>query len=419
MIQAYRLLTAKMYELGWDYPLHLGVTEAGDGEDGRIKSAIGIGSLLLDGLGDTIRVSLTEDPWYEIDPCIRLIELAKDYENRGVEPFAENYRTIDTSVTRKVTLPNQVGFHRDGSVIASISAEGMQSADFYQTIGCVRKNLALKPTSTSCDSIVVDKENVDQKIKDELHTIGIGILQPKTLTEVIQNRNIEKYAIQVGDNASNIDALIVDSDNESDWHVLRSIKARVIFWRPQKSFIHSSRCFFEWLADNHINTPVIFNFRYNLSKEDFIIRASAECGSLFCDGLGDGLWLQGPYEIDFIRRISFNILQSTRKRIIKTDFISCPSCGRTLFNLQEVTQRIKKRTEHLKGVKIAIMGCIVNGPGEMADADFGYVGSKPGKIDLYVGKEKVEKNIDFFDADDRLVELIKSHGRWEDLPTDY
>jgi len=146
--------------------------------------------------------------------------------------------------------------------------------------------------------------------------------------------------------------------------------------------------------------------------EDLVIRASTECGSLLCDGLGDGVWLEGPYSIDFLRNLSFGILQAARMRMSKTDFISCPSCGRTLFDLQDVTKRIKERTAHLPGVKIAIMGCIVNGPGEMADADFGYVGSKPGMIDLYIGKECVEKDISFAEADDRLIELIKKQGRW-------
>ena len=160
--------------------------------------------------------------------------------------------------------------------------------------------------------------------------------------------------------------------------------------------------------------PVILNFKYNCTQEDLIIRSATELGALLCDGLGEGIWLKGPYEIDFLRNLSFTILQSARKRTFKTDFISCPSCGRTLFDLQDISKRIRARTSHLPGVKIAIMGCIVNGPGEMADADFGYVGSKPGKIDLYLGKICVEKDIDFANADDRLIELIKKQGRWAD-----
>ena len=151
-----------------------------------------------------------------------------------------------------------------------------------------------------------------------------------------------------------------------------------------------------------------------MSKDDLIIQSAAEIGALLCDGLGEGLWIEAPCELDFLRNLSFNILQAARMRSSKTDFISCPSCGRTLFDLQEVTQRIKARTAHLPGVKIAIMGCIVNRPGEMADADFGYVGSKQGMIDLYVGKTCIEKDIEFSRADDRLIELIKAHGRWQD-----
>ena len=176
--------------------------------------------------------------------------------------------------------------------------------------------------------------------------------------------------------------------------------------------LHYASQFFEWLQARKIQIPVIISFSYECSKEDLIIQSAAEYGALFCDGLGDGIWIHAPYETEFLRNLSFNILQAARMRTSKTDFISCPSCGRTLFDLQDVSKRIRSRTAHLPGVKIAIMGCIVNGPGEMADADFGYVGSKPGMIDLYVGKQCVEKDISFADADDRLVDLIKNHGRW-------
>jgi (E)-4-hydroxy-3-methylbut-2-enyl-diphosphate synthase len=190
------------------------------------------------------------------------------------------------------------------------------------------------------------------------------------------------------------------------------LEPKLIVLSPLQNRVHGSRLFFDWLLKHLPFCPVILNFQYQEEKEDLTLLASMECGSLLCDGLGEGIWLEGPYEVGYLRQLSFSILQAARMRMSKTDFISCPSCGRTLFNLQEVTKSIQERTSHLPGVKIAIMGCIVNGPGEMADADFGYVGSKPHKIDLYVGKTCVQRDIDFDQAVDRLIELIKAHGRW-------
>ena len=213
-------------------------------------------------------------------------------------------------------------------------------------------------------------------------------------------------------NSPKITVVRIQNETCADWERLKNFQPSAIFLAPTQHRLHYARHFFEWLKINNLRIPVILNFNYQCSKEELIIQAAAECGSLLCDGLGEGLCLEGPFPLQEIRELSFNILQAVRMRIFKTDFISCPSCGRTLFDLQEVTKRIQTRTSHLPGVKIAIMGCIVNGPGEMADADFGYVGSKPGMIDLYVGKECIEKDIPFAEADDRLVELIKSYGKW-------
>lgn len=193
---------------------------------------------------------------------------------------------------------------------------------------------------------------------------------------------------------------------------LLTTQPKFILFSPKESRLHQGRKFFDWLKEHNLAIPVILNFDYDCSFADLIIRASAECGALLADGLGEGICLQTPYSSADITSLSFNILQAARMRTFKTEFISCPGCGRTLFDLQQVTKRIRERTSHLPGVKIAIMGCIVNGPGEMADSDFGYVGSKAGKIDLYVGKTCVERNIDFAEADERLIALIKSHGRW-------
>lgn len=428
MIQAYRLLVVEMYKLGWDYPLHLGVTEAGQGEDGRIKSAMGIGSLLLDGIGDTIRVSLTEDAWYEIDPCSRLINIAKDYIGQGVAPFKEQFRNIQEIKRRETVLPKNMALHRDGTVLVSLNQNEIQHPEVYRHLGCDVQLGKPKLKVSSADTIVL-KDSIRSpeglKVIKDLQQVGVGIIASNYCEGAarligLKEANIEsklkaatqRFTLKVGDGSSELLALVVQ--DETDWSPIEQIKPSIIILNPKNNRLHYSRLFFEWLQERKIQIPVILNFEYTCEKEDLILQSAAECGALLCDGLGDGIWIEGPYELNFLRNLSFNILQAARMRTSKTDFISCPSCGRTLFDLQDVTKRISARTAHLPGVKIAIMGCIVNGPGEMADADFGYVGSKPGMIDLYVGKSCVEKDINFADADDRLVELIKSHGRWLD-----
>ncbi len=426
MILAYRLLVAEMMTLGWDYPLHLGVTEAGEGEDGRIKSAMGIGSLLLDGIGDTIRVSLTEDAWNEINPCKRLIALANAYEGTGIEPFEENHRHIEAIKRRPVTLPKNIALHADGTVIVSVHPQDLQAPDLYKKLGCDVQLGRPKLKISSADGIVVPKkprtQQTTQTLKD-LKDIGVSILSIDphegeirllTLQEAfaIYTDQSNRNRFTISPSQANPMAIIIRDEPPDQWKILDTIKPTVIFLSPSTHRLHYSRQFFDWLQTKKIDIPVVISFRYECSKEDLIIQSAAEYGALFCDGLGDGIWIDGPYDMEFLRHLSFNILQAARMRTSKTDFISCPSCGRTLFDLQDVSKRIRIRTSHLPGVKIAIMGCIVNGPGEMADADFGYVGSKPGMIDLYVGKECVEKDINFEDADDCLVDLIKKHGRW-------
>jgi 1-hydroxy-2-methyl-2-(E)-butenyl 4-diphosphate synthase len=314
MIHAYRLLVAEMMQRGWDYPVHLGVTEAGAGEDGRIKSAMGIGALLLDGIGDTIRVSLTEDPWDEIDPCRRLVSFAEKKWEKGIEPFAETGRDFTSLEPRIVEY--SFPFHEKGSVVVK------------------------KGGQYTCEGVPLSLEN---------------------------------------------------------W----------ILFRPQISPVHETRKLVEELKSKGITLPLIIDIERKRDEADFIIESAAEYGAILCDRLAEGVCVDEP-------SFGFNLLQSARMRMTRTDFISCPGCGRTLFELQEVSARIRNQTAHLPGVKIAIMGCIVNGPGEMADADFGYVGSKPGKIDLYVGKNCIERDVDFSEADQRLIALIKSYGKWVD-----
>ena len=390
MIQAYRLLAKEMDLLGWDYPLHLGVTEAGEGEDGRIKSAMGMGSLLLDGLGDTIRISLTEDPWYEIDPCKRLIDFAASYIGRGVEPFQETFRDIEVIKKRPVIFPNTLSLHRDGTVMLAVDKKEVDAGNFYNLIGADSRLGKPKLKAMTADLLMIDSLLADHKKIQDLKEIGISSVLSDNLNEGIH--------------------IIRDTN----WTMLEETHPSLIILSPKDNRLHFCRQFFEWLHIKKIQCPVLLNFSYDVSEEDLIIQASAELGSILCDGLGDGLWIEGPYDKQTLLRLSFNILQAARMRTFKTEFISCPSCGRTLFNIQEVAKKIHARTAHLPGVKIAVMGCIVNGPGEMADADFGYVGSKPGKIDLYVGKECVDRDIDGDIADLRLVELIKRHGRWQE-----
>lgn len=362
MIQAYRLLVAEMMKLGWDYPLHLGVTEAGDGEDGRVKSAIGTGSLLLEGIGDTIRVSLTEDPWLEIDPCKRLVAFAESYEGKGTEPFIEIKRDI-REIKRRFTR-HVAPLHRDGSVILFGEKDDSLNVDaFFDGNHILYEDQALP-------------------------VVGIDKLSGKKKV-----------------------AYVKDGDPKV-WAKLLETPSEFILLELSESVLHQGRRFFEWIQEAKLDLPVILVGNYPLSEEDTVIHASAEIGALLADGLGEGILLKTSLPKDKVVSLSFAILQGCRMRATKTEFIACPSCGRTLFDLQEVTQKIRSKTAHLPGVKIAIMGCIVNGPGEMADADFGYVGSGREKIDLYVGKTCVERAIHYTEAVDRLIQLIKDHGRW-------
>jgi len=371
MIQAYRLLVAEMIKLGWNYPLHLGVTEAGDGEDGRVKSAVGIGSLLLDGLGDTIRVSLTEDPWEEIGPCQELIEVAEKAHGKGITPFIEKTRTIEEIKRRHVRSTDTL--HRDGSVIVPYTPN-IEWDD-------------RKPDAFFGNALLVDTPVF-------------------TFTPDIPSAHfVQPLETAKGD----AHAVWIKDGDPSLWQRLLNVRTNVIFLEMTQSMLHQGRYFFDWLQSVKLDLPVILVGTYATSS---VIPVAAELGALLADGYGEGLFLRTALSPKDNVSLGFTLLQACRMRASKTEFIACPGCGRTLFDLQAVTQRIRSKTSHLPGVKIAIMGCIVNGPGEMADADFGYVGSRSGKVDLYVGKTCVERSIDFEQADDRLISLIKAHDRW-------
>jgi len=413
MVQAYRLLVKKMNEESMNYPLHLGVTEAGEAEDGRIKSAVGIGTLLEDGLGDTIRVSLTEEPEREI-PVARML--------------VERYESIkDVKMKKRVTesLPYDPFFYvkRRSNQILNIGSEQVP-----RVIGDLSKGSAIKHEDLGqfgyLYSIGQDKWHISDLAVDFLY-IGANSLDfeiPGTLG-IIQDHSHQElkarhYSLFHSNEIDLIDdggiSFYVCDDFDGMFDKLRSLKNCVIIMDSyQGTGIHDQRGFMIELMNRSILNPVIIKRSYSdLSNEEFLIHTAVDVGGLQIDGMGDGVWLELNGNHSHINQTAFGILQASRTRISKTEYISCPSCGRTLFDLQETTAKIRKRTDHLKGIKIGIMGCIVNGPGEMADADYGYVGTGPGLISLYKGQEVVEKNIDASNAVDALIKLIASNGDW-------
>ena len=364
MIECYRLLAARLAKLGedWNYPLHLGVTEAGDGEDGRIKSAIGIGSLLCDGLGDTIRVSLTEDSPNEIAVCNDLLTQIPEL----TDPDAE--------------IPN-VPLAYDPFDYARRATPEIELADGIKCGG--EQTIRVVVTQASWDKLATRIQPGDD-VKPE------AVYEELNVMEVDPR---ESFSI-------NCDTQLVTVRDAIDLPAItafRLLAGRIkALGRTNPILLKDCLSFGDAPLEPNIA----------------LLRAAVVIGSLLCDGIGDTILIRGESGAGQSLRLAYNILQAAGCRSFKTDFVACPSCGRTLFDLQEVTARIKARTEHLKGVKIAIMGCIVNGPGEMADADFGYVGGAPNKINLYVGREPVRFNIPEVEAVESLVDLIREHDKW-------
>jgi (E)-4-hydroxy-3-methylbut-2-enyl-diphosphate synthase len=455
MIQAYRLLAARMNELGMTYPFHLGVTEAGDGEDGRIKSAVGIGALLEDGIGDTIRVSLTEDSINEIPVAQALVQKFNALSHiftlsplpilepayfQKVNPYAYNRRA-----TRRVNLAGS-SFGEKQLIRVGLSLDGHDVTDAeLHAVGVAGKNISLP--------ILGAAPQVDEAIKAEFLEIktagGIVAKLERTLPlvsswEMRQRQTLQSpEIISVDLNRLPADALKTLLKSAHDRRAVIEILisgdalAAGTAFDKLRGWVKTTRAanFPNWVVGLELragavgsvglaralptyldilgaNAPIIWRYQVPANYSNWLTDASSQIGSLLGDGFGDALMIYGDVRLQEALRFSYNLLQATRLRISKTEFISCPSCGRTQFNLQTTTERIKQKTGHLKGVKIAIMGCIVNGPGEMADADFGYVGSGPKKINLYVGKEIVERNIPEELADEKLIELIKRHGKW-------
>jgi (E)-4-hydroxy-3-methylbut-2-enyl-diphosphate synthase len=456
MVQGYRLLAAEMYRLGWDYPLHLGVTEAGEGEDGRMKSAIGIGTLLADGIGDTVRVSLTEDPEFEYEPCNRLSEIAATRlavtnptaaaRQAKVTPYVDT-RDITAFARRQASLPVQKeedlvdvrGFlNRDGSVISVVSPDMLakenapylyQELGFKSAVGMPFKDIATSdsifmrtiPPATDTDARTALRRMIE---------VNTGVIVPAEELEkdpipnAVALMSLADAATGKALPAGAIRFAVAIDGTEDDATIIKIKELQPAFamLKPDDSVshLHASRRVFEIFKANDISTAVIHHFVTDTEDSgELALQMGTQIGSLLTDGNGDGIMVEQVgsaqhFSVDFIRKTSFSLLQGSRMRNTKTEFVSCPSCGRTLFDLQETTAKITEATGHLPGVTIAVMGCIVNGPGEMADADFGYVGTLPGKVDLYYGKEVVRKGIKNEDAVESLVGLIKEYDMWKD-----
>ncbi|MFK8044126.1 MAG: (E)-4-hydroxy-3-methylbut-2-enyl-diphosphate synthase [Crocinitomicaceae bacterium] len=427
MVQAYRMLMAEMMQRGRIYPLHLGVTEAGEGEDGRIKSAVGIGTLLEDGLGDTIRVSLTEEPEFEIPVAKKLAERYDKRDNHeAISPFdfelPYNPYQHNKRVTNSVI---NIGGKNAPVVVSDLShIDALKQANLF----------ACGYTYNIAD----DKWNIKEQAVDYLFCNAAPLFElPGTLSVIVEFENwVEKNQVyplfkSIGEfknahqKSSKLNFVKIDAhDIKALTTYQNTLKDETIVLVLSSNNLHrmaEQRRFFIEMMHLGISNPVIPYKTYaNIDDESFQLYASTDFGALLIDGMSDGVWLhtENCSTLQLNTSTAFGILQATRTRISKTDYISCPSCGRTLFDLQITTAKIRNRTNHLKGLKIGIMGCIVNGPGEMADADYGYVGVGKGKINLYKERTVVKKNVTEEEAVNELVELIKEYGDWVEPKVD-
>ncbi|MBK7888858.1 MAG: (E)-4-hydroxy-3-methylbut-2-enyl-diphosphate synthase [Bacteroidetes bacterium] len=438
MVQAYRSLIYRMSLDGMNYPLHLGVTEAGEGEDGRVKSAAGIGTLLEDGIGDTVRVSLTEDPEFEIPVARALVDR---YNHRaghapvkdlpGISMNAEGHILLNTGkpfpfhpfeyTRRHTTEVLNIGHHQVPRVIADYSkVEKLTAASFFAVgynyhVPTDKWNLS----DQACDFIYTGSRAIDFEIPGTLGII-MDALAWSALSEVEQMYPLftpeEFVAAEKRSAQLNFISMDADTLSENQFNIELLDHTCVLLLETSNAHaMPSLRRAFLTLQMRNSSLPVIVKREYReMGDEDIQLYASTDLGGLLLDGFGDGVMIAANGEVSpqKLNSLSFNILQAARTRISKTEYISCPSCGRTLFDLQETTAKIRSRTDHLKGLKIGIMGCIVNGPGEMADADYGYVGSGPGKITLYKGKVVVQRNIEAEGAVEALIHLIRENGDW-------
>lgn len=373
MVQTVRLLVARMNEEGMKFPLHLGVTEAGDGEDGRVKSALGIGALLADGLGDTIRVSLSENPECEIPVARKLVDYVSS---------------------------------RIGHDLISAKDSGCVNPFVYQK----RATCAVNGIGANNVPVVFMSQECEHSVLSPDFVVSNGEIEGRKIYSVASLDRLREE----GGGHKYVELTYSDLTDEVVQQLSEDVV--VILSTSHKNGVAEQRAFFHALMERKMKNPVIIKRTYQDNDiEDLQIKAGADYGQFFIDGLGDGIWIEAPnVQPSQLLSLSFGILQGARVRMSKTEYISCPSCGRTLFDLQSTIARIKEKTSHLKNLKIGIMGCIVNGPGEMADADYGYVGSAKGMVNLYKGQTCVEKLIPEEQAVDKLIELIKANGDWVD-----
>jgi (E)-4-hydroxy-3-methylbut-2-enyl-diphosphate synthase len=426
MIQAYRLLVQKLDEEKFQpYPLHLGVTEAGDGEDGRVKSSVGIGTLLEDGLGDTVRVSLTEEPEAEVPVARHLADRYARRKSSRPIPEIKHYPLNPFGYNRRHT--NEVvnlGGHQVPRVIADLSSReritpsSLFALGYHYSIPLDKWNIG----DMACDYIFAGDRVLDFEIPG---TLGILYNYETWLHKKDSERayplfsNIEFLrSKQLSPYLNFVQVELPDISDDLINKLQSETKTVLIITTTNAHGLAEQRRLFVELIGHRCKTPVIIGRTYgDISLEQFQLYSATDVGGLLIDGLGDGVYLSALNGVPdkIVNETAFNILQATRTRISKTEYISCPSCGRTLFDLQETTAKIRSRTSHLKGIKIGIMGCIVNGPGEMADADYGYVGSGPGRITLYRGKEVVKRNVPSAQAVDKLIDLIKEDSNWIEI----
>lgn len=402
MVQSYRLLVQKMNEEKMYYPLHLGVTEAGEGEDGRIKSAVGIGALLIDGIGDTIRVSLTENPVKEIPVARKIVE----YIAKNNKPISEDEKLYYNPFVfnKRITKPVDIigGTNQPVVIIDGISSYDLHFKDQLP------------------DFVFINKYKPETKLPENLniiinHTHWCKNKSENNLYPLIDDKDFENN-IELSERLNFIK--IGNRKYSRDFfNKVLTTKCVLILITKEINGYADQRAFFNSLLEFNIQVPVIIQREYEEDEqESFQIKSACDIGPLFIDGFGDGIYIKnkGDLSANTILSASFSILQATRARITKTEYISCPGCGRTLYNLEEVVLQIKEKTSRLKGLKIAIMGCIVNGPGEMADADYGYIGAGHGKVMLYKKHELIKKNIPSEIAVDELIRLIKENGDWKE-----
>jgi len=438
MVQAYRLLINHMTnEFGECYPLHLGVTEAGDGEDGRIKSAIGIGTLLEDGIGDTIRVSLTEDPEFEIPVCKDLVKRYTSTFDSNVPPIDKlqfdpfNYKRRETFQVGNIGSKNVPVVVSDFSKNNNITTADLVDIGYAYNEKTDKWNIA----DAAADYLYCKQEpnfSLPGTLKVILdYNVWLHANDKEKCFPIFSDKQYLETSIQ---KSNQLNFVMVDCYDKSEedtsleylFNTIKSDQTAVICLSSQnKNAVQSVRRMFQELIANQIQNPVVLICDSNHeTNEESLIHYAVESGALLIDGMCDGVCfgyhysspaIIPPYKL--LTSVAFGILQAARTRISKTEYISCPSCGRTLFDLQETTAKIRAVTNHLKGVKIAIMGCIVNGPGEMADADFGYVGSGVDKITLYKGKEVVKRNINSEIAVEELINLLKENGAWVEVPS--